>query len=91
MTDHTNDIDALLAQLRRLKAYDSRYDYERHFDTLVALVAERNDLREQRDEARKDVCRLIALEREEKGLQGSCDPKVIAAERGYEGLFEEEA
>ena len=92
MSDTTNDIDALLFELRE-------EDKSCKYGALTALVAERDGLRaeldaaiEQRDDARRDACAFEAIAHWEKahpnGIMSECAvvriSREIAFERGWD-------
>jgi hypothetical protein len=78
MSDHTNDINELLALFERLSRSTSGSLFARRHNALAALVAERNAAIKQRDEARREIC------------FARCNPWIpehhitVAAERGWD-------
>jgi uncharacterized coiled-coil DUF342 family protein len=75
-----NDIDALLKELRGHAA--NGYKTCQYF-ALTLLVAERDALQKQRDEARQEICELVAASDEAStGLEITRNQ--IAAERGWD-------
>jgi hypothetical protein len=60
MSDHTNDINELLALFERLSRSTSGSLFARRHNALAALVAERNAAIKQRDEARRLYCHAQA-------------------------------
>lgn len=61
--------DDIAAEIDRLRA------------ELVSKTDELAVMRQQRDEAREGLCRLIALRRRDRGWDS--DPETVAAERGW--------
>jgi hypothetical protein len=98
MESDTPRTDALVEAdgLRRLIV---ARELERELAAAKAQLATNADelaaMREQRDEARRELCEMIARTRRKTGIRGQIvgldrvTPAEIAVERGWEGLFKE--